>query len=78
MTIKDQIYPNPVNFRLIENLDNGDRVINQFIVEERLGEYYYNYNDEETGPFLNFDDAVKAASQFIIPGTIEEWIDVDE
>ena len=68
------LYPNPCSFRLIEEV-NGDKVVNHFTVEERCGEFYYDYNGEEYGPYEYLDDAVKAASQFILPGDITEWED---
>ena len=50
------------NFRIIEELDNGEEIITYFTVEEYEDGYYYVYNDNEVGPFPTLDDAVEGAS----------------
>ena len=55
------------DFRIVEELDNGDEVITYFTVEEYDDGYYYVYNDNEVGPFPTLDDAVEGASADLVP-----------
>ena len=47
-----------------------DKVITYFDVLEVDNKYYYVYNDVNHGPYHDFDDAVEAASQDLIPDTV--------
>ena len=49
------------NFRIVEELDNGEEVITYFQIEEYDDGYYYVYNETEVGPFPTLDDAVEGA-----------------
>ena len=61
------VLPVMKNFRIIEELDNGDEVVTYFTVEEYEDGYYYVYNDNEVGPFPTLDDAVEGASADLVP-----------
>ena len=61
---------NPVRMRIVEDLDTGDQVITYFDVLEVDNKYYYVYNDVNHGPYSEFDDAVQAAYQDLIPDTV--------
>lgn len=63
---------NPVNLRIVEELDNGDRVITYFGVLEVDNKYYYVYNDVNHGPYSEFQEAVDAAYEDLIPQTVSE------
>lgn len=56
-----------VNMRIVEDLDNGDKVITYFDILELNSKFYYVYQDVNHGPFGEFDDAVQAAYQDLIP-----------
>lgn len=55
------------NFRIVEELDNGEEVITYFQVEEYDDGYYYVYNNTEVGPFHTLDDAVEGAQADLVP-----------
>jgi len=61
---------NPVRMRIVEDLDNGDKVVTYFDILEVENKYYYVYNDVNHGPYSEFDDAVQAAHQDLIPDTV--------
>ncbi len=56
-----------MNFRIVEQLDNGDEVITYFQIHELDTGYFWEYNDEQNGPFGNMQDAVDAAYENLIP-----------
>ena len=58
---------NPVKMRIVEDLDNGDKVITYFNVLKVSSKYYYVYNDVNHGPYIEFQDAVQAAYEDLIP-----------
>jgi len=55
------------NFRIVEELDNDDRVVTYFQVRMIDNKYYYVYNDVNHGPFEDVDGAVQAAYEDLIP-----------
>jgi hypothetical protein len=55
-----------MNFRIVEELDNGDEVITYFEVDEYEDGYYYVYNEVEIGPFPTLDDAVECAQADLV------------
>jgi hypothetical protein len=55
------------NFRIVEELDNGDKVITYFQVQMIDKKFYYVYNDVNHGPFEDVDEAVEAAYEDLIP-----------
>ena len=57
---------NPVRMRIVEDAGD-DKVITYFDVLEVDKKYYYVYNDVNHGPYHEFDDAVEAASEDLIP-----------
>ena len=61
-----------VKMRIVEELDNGDKVITYYSVKTIDNKYYYVYNDVNHGPFLEFDAAVQAAVEDLIPQTVSE------
>jgi hypothetical protein len=56
-----------VNMRFVEELDNGDKVITYYSVKELDNKFYYVYNDVNHGPYWDFEDAVEAAYEDLIP-----------
>jgi hypothetical protein len=62
---------NPVRLRIVEEAGN-DEVITYFDILEVDDKYYYVYNDVNHGPYNEFDDAVQAASQDLIPDSVSE------
>ena len=60
------------NFRVVEELDNGDKVITYFQVQMIDKKFYYVYNDVNHGPFDDVDDAVQAAYEDLIPQSVSE------
>ena len=58
---------NPVRMRIVEDTGNGDEVITYFDVLELDDKYYYVYNEVNHGPYHEFEDAVEAAYQDLIP-----------
>jgi len=60
------------NFRIVEELDNGDQVITYFQVQMIDKKFYYVYNDVNHGPFEDVDDAVQAAYEDLIPQPVSE------
>jgi hypothetical protein len=60
------------NFRIVEDLDNGDQVITYFQVQMIDKKFYYVYNDVNHGPFDDVDDAVDAAYEDLIPQPVSE------
>jgi len=60
------------NFRIVEQLDNGDEVITYFQVQMIDKKFYYVYNDVNHGPFEDVDDAVQAAYEDLIPQPVSE------
>jgi hypothetical protein len=55
------------NFRIIEELDNGEQVITYFEVGSVNNQFYYWYNDERHGPFEDVEETVNAAYKNLIP-----------
>ena len=62
---------NPVRLRIVEEAGD-DEVITYFDILEVDDKYYYVYNDVNHGPYNEFDDAVQAASQDLIPDSVSE------
>jgi len=60
------------NFRIVEQLDNGDEVITYFQIQMIDNKYYYVYDDVNHGPFNDLDDAVEAAYEDLIPQPVSE------
>jgi hypothetical protein len=58
--------------RIVEQLNNGDEVITHFSVEMIDKKFYYVYNDVNHGPYEDFDDAVDAAYEDLIPQPVSE------
>jgi hypothetical protein len=58
--------------RIVENLDNGDQVITYFEVKMIDENFYYVYDGVNHGPYDDFDDAVEAAHEDLIPQTVSE------
>jgi hypothetical protein len=58
------------NMRFVEELDNGDKVITYYSVKEVDNRFYYVYNGVNHGPFGDFDDAVQAAYEDLIPQSV--------
>lgn len=56
--------------RIVEDLDNGDKVVTYFDVLEVENKYYYVYNDVNHGPYSEFDEVVQAAYEDLIPDTV--------
>ena len=63
---------NPVKMRIVEKLDNDDEVITYFDVLEVEDKYYYVYNEVNHGPFNDFEEAVEAAYEDLIPQPVSE------
>jgi predicted transcriptional regulator YdeE len=63
---------NPVKMRIVEKLDNDDEVITYFDVLEVEDKYYYVYNEVNHGPFDDFEKAVEAAYEDLIPQPVSE------
>jgi len=63
---------NPVKMRIVEKLDNDDEVITYFDVLEVEDKYYYVYNEVNHGPFDDFEEAVDAAYEDLIPQPVSE------
>lgn len=57
---------------MVEELDNGDKVITYYSIRTIDNKFYYVYNDVNHGPFQDFDDAVQAAYEDLIPQTVSE------
>ena len=55
------------NFRIVEELDNGEQVITYFEVGSVDNQLYYWYNDVQHGPFEDVEEAVNAAYENLIP-----------
>jgi len=60
---------NPVRMRIVEDAGD-DKVITYFDILEVDEKYYYVYNDVNHGPYHDFDDAVQAAQQDLIPDSV--------
>lgn len=58
--------------RIVEQLDNGDEVITYFSVEMIDKRFYYVYNGVNHGPYEDFDAAVEAAYEDLIPQPVSE------
>ena len=63
---------NPVRMRIVEDLENGDKVITYFDVLEVEDKYYYVYNEVNHGPFDDFEEAVESAYEDLIPQPVSE------
>ena len=61
-----------VKMRIVEELDTGDKVITYYSIKTIDNKFYYVYNDVNHGPFIEFDDAVQAAVQDLIPQPVSE------
>jgi len=62
----------PVKMRIVEDLDNGDKVITYFDIVMIDKRFYYVYNDVNHGPYDDFDDAVESAYEDLIPQPVSE------
>jgi len=62
----------PVKMRIVEDLDNGDQVITYFDIVMVDKRFYYVYNDVNHGPYDDFDEAVDAAYEDLIPQPVSE------
>jgi len=60
----------PVKMRIVEKLDNDDEVITYFDVSMIDKKFYYVYNEVNHGPYDDFDDAVQAAYEDLIPQSV--------
>jgi hypothetical protein len=60
----------PVKMRIVEKLDNDDEVITYFDVSMIDKKFYYVYNEVNHGPYDDFDDAVEAAYEDLIPQSV--------
>lgn len=56
-----------MNFRIVEEFDNGEKIITYFQISESPEGYFWNYRDQSNGPFENVDQAVDSAYQTLIP-----------
>lgn len=63
---------NPVKMRIVEKLDNDDEVITYFDVAIIDEKFYYVYDQVNHGPYDDFDDAVQAAYEDLIPQPVSE------
>jgi uncharacterized RmlC-like cupin family protein len=54
------------NFRIVEQLDNGDEVITYFEVKTIAGKFFYVYKDVNHGPYNTVEEAVNAAQDDLI------------
>ena len=61
-----------MNFRIFEQLDNGDEVITYFQIHELDDGYHWEYDGEQHGPFGNMQAAVDAAYEDLIPQPVSE------
>jgi len=61
-----------VKMRIVEELDTGDKVITYYSIRTIDNKFYYVYNDVNHGPFSEFDLAVQAAVQDLIPQPVSE------
>jgi hypothetical protein len=52
--------------RIVEELDNDDKVITYYSVKMIDKQFYYVYNDVNHGPYEDFDTAVQAAYEDLI------------
>ena len=59
--------------KIVEQLDNGDKVITYFSVKMIDKKFYYVYNDVNHGPYGDIDDAVEAAYGDLIPQP-KDWM----
>jgi hypothetical protein len=57
---------NPLRMRVVEPLDNGDKIITYFDIINIDEKFYYVYNDVNHGPFEEIDDAVQAATKDLV------------
>lgn len=60
---------NPVRMRIVEPLDNGDKITTYFDLLNLNEKYYYIYNDMNHGPYETPEEAVEAATQDLVINT---------
>lgn len=60
--------------RIVEELDNGDKVITYYSVKMIDKKFYYVYNDVNHGPYEDFDNAVEAAYEDLILQTVTDGL----
>ena len=56
-----------MNFRIVEELDNGDEVITYFQIHDLVDGYHWEYDGKQHGPFGNMQAAIDAAYDNLIP-----------
>lgn len=57
---------NPLRMRIVEPLDNGDKITTYFDLLNLEEKYYYIYNDVNHGPFETPEEAVEAATKDLV------------
>jgi hypothetical protein len=60
------------NMRFVEELDNGDSVVTYYSVQQIDKRFYYVYNGVNHGPYEDFDAAVEAAYEDLIPHSVTD------
>ena len=65
---------NETNMRIVEELDNGDKVITYYSVKEIENKFYYVYNNVNHGPYQDFDTAVYSAVSDLLPDSVTDGL----